>query len=212
MTTDLYARPQDFRTLPRVLHRIAFGTLIALAAFMIADAPANALSPAESYASKAGNQAMKAAWARGSRKAKTAAFLKLIKRYSDIRSVARTSLGPYRKKLPANKTAEYERLVEQFTARLFASYSSSLAGRELQVLRSKRRGSKFIVVDSRITYDSDRRSSPVKWLVFKQGKGFRVADVNIQGIWLSLFIKSKFTSILRKSKGDFRPLFAYLRQ
>ena len=156
---------------------------------------------------------MKAAWARGSQKAKTAAFLKLIKRYSNIRSVARSSLGPYRKQLPANKAAEYERLVEQFTARLFASYSSSLAGRELEVLRSRPRGSRFVVVDSRITYDnSGRRSSPVKWLVHKRGNSFRVADVNIQGVWLSLFIKSKFTSILRKSKGDFRPLFAFLKQ
>ncbi len=209
MTIDQHARHSEGGKFYRIL-AAAIAIFVAVA---FTTSPARALSPAESYASKAGNQAIKAAWARGSQKAKTAAFLKLIKRYSNIRSVARASLGPYRKQLPAGKRKEYERLVEQFAARLFASYSTSLAGRELQVIRSKPRGAKFVVVDSRITYDdTGRRASPVKWLVHKRGKSFRVADVNIQGVWLSLFIKSKFTSILRKSKGDFRPLFAFLKQ
>ena len=195
----------------RGMTRVAAAALAVLFSLAFASPSVSALSPAESLASKAGNQAIRAAWAGGSKQAKTAAFLRLIKRYSNIRSVARNSLGPYRRKLPRNRAAEYDRLVAQFTARVFANYASSFAGREIEVVRSRPRGKRFVVVDSRIVYNGGRRASPVKWLVYN-GKRKRVADVNIQGVWLSAFIRQKFISILRKSKGDFDPLFAFLRQ
>ncbi len=195
----------------RGLTRVAAAALAVVFSIAFASPSVSALSRAESYASKAGNQAIRAAWAGGSKQAKANAFLRVIKRYSNIRSVARSSLGPYRRKLPANRAAEYDRLVAQFTARVFANYASSFAGKKIEVVRSKPRGKRFVVVDSRIVYNGAKRASPVKWLVY-QGKRMRVADVNIQGVWLSAFIRQKFTSILRKSKGDFDPLFAFLRK
>ena len=194
----------------RGMARGAAAALAVLFALALAVSPAGALSPAESYVSKAGNQAIRAALAGGSQQ-KTAAFLRLIKRYSNIRSVARSSLGPYRRKLPVSRAGDYDRLVARFTARVFADYASGFAGREIAVVRSRPRGKRFVVVDSRIVHNGGRRASPIKWLVYN-GKRMRVADVNIQGVWLSAVIRQKFTSILRKSKGDFDPLFAFLKQ
>lgn len=174
-------------------------------------ATASALSAAERFASQAGNQAVATARAGGSEAQLTDRFRNLLRRYSNVRSVASFSLGRFARELPASRRAEFHRLVEDFTARLFAAYASSFAGREVEVLRSNPRSANDIVVDSRIVFADNRNPSPVKWLVSKRGGGYSVHDVNIQGVWLSLHIRSKFTSILQQNDGDFEALFAFLR-
>lgn len=172
----------------------------------------NAMSAEEAFASKAGAHAIQTAAYGGSSQQKIDRFKDLLRKYSNIREVALFSLGKYEKELPASQSKEYFALVEDFTAKLFASYAGNFAGREVQVLRSKPRTANDIVVDSRILYNDDRRPAPVKWLVSKRGSKLNIYDVNIQGVWLSLFIRQKFTGILKQSKGDFTPLFAFLKQ
>ena len=38
----------------------------------------------------------------------------------------------------------------------------------------------------------------------------RVMDVNVQGIWLSLQLRQRFSGQLERSKGDFRSLIDWL--
>jgi phospholipid transport system substrate-binding protein len=170
------------------------------------------LSPAERFASQAGNQAVATARAGGTEAQLTNRFRTLLRRYSNVSSVASFSLGKYARELPAGRRAEFNRLVEQFTARLFAAYAGSFAGHQIEVLRSNPRTVNDIVVDSRIVFADNRNPSPVKWLVSKRRGGYTVYDVNVQGVWLSLYIRSKFVSILKQNNGDFDALFAFLRQ
>jgi phospholipid transport system substrate-binding protein len=170
------------------------------------------LSPAEKFASQAGTQAIATARAGGTDAQLASRFRTLLRRYSNVSSVATFSLGKYARELPATRRAEYNRLVEDFTARLFAAYAGSFAGHQVEVLRSNPRTATDVVVDSRIVFPDNRSPSPVKWLVSKRGGGYTVYDVNVQGVWLSLYIRSKFVSILKQSNGDFDALFAFLRQ
>jgi phospholipid transport system substrate-binding protein len=170
------------------------------------------LSPAERFASQAGNQAVATARAGGTEAQLTNRFRTLLRRYSNVSSVASFSLGKYARELPAGRRAEFNRLVEDFTARLFAAYAGSFAGHQIEVLRSNPRTANDIVVDSRIVFADNRNPSPVKWLVSKRRGGYIVYDVNVQGVWLSLYIRSKFVSILKQNNGDFDALFAFLRQ
>ena len=170
------------------------------------------LSPAERFASQAGNQAVATARAGGTEAQLTNRFRTLLRRYSSVSSVASFSLGKYARELPAGRRSEFNLLVENFTARLFAAYAGSFAGHQIEVLRSNPRTASDIVVDSRIVFADNRNPSPIKWLVSKRGGGYTVYDVNVQGVWLSLYIRSKFVSILKQNNGDFDALFAFLRQ
>lgn len=170
------------------------------------------LSAAERFASQAGNQAVATARAGGTEAELTSRFRTLLRRYSNVASVASFSLGKYAGELPASRKAEFHRLVEDFTARLFAAYAGSFAGHEVEVLRSNPRTATDVVVDSRIVFPDNRNPSPVKWLVSRRGGGYTVYDVNVQGVWLSLYIRSKFVSILKQNNGNFEALFAFLRQ
>ena len=44
------------------------------------------------------------------------------------------------------------------------------------------------------------------------GNGFKVSDVNVKGVWLTISMKDRFSKILSKSKGDFNALFSELRE
>lgn len=198
------------------LRRAAILGAVAVALVATA-APSNAargadLSPAEKFASQAGNQAVASARAGGTEAQLTKRFRTLLRRYSSVSSVASFSLGKYARELPPGRRSEFNRLVEDFTARLFAAYAGSFAGHQVEVLRSSPRSANDIVVDSRIVFADNRNPSPVKWLVSKRGGGYTVYDVNVQGVWLSLYIRSKFVSILKQNNGDFDALFAFLRQ
>jgi ABC-type transporter MlaC component len=43
------------------------------------------------------------------------------------------------------------------------------------------------------------------------GGSYRVQDINVRAIWLSLQLKQRFTSVLKRNKGDFNALFAELK-
>lgn len=174
-------------------------------------ARATDLKGAERFASQAGNQAVATARAGGSEAQLAARFRNLLRRYSSVQSVASFSLGRFARSLPQSRRAEFHKLVEGFTARLFAAYADSFAGSGVEVVRSKPRANS-VVVDSKIIFPGGRSPSPVKWLVSRRGGGYTVYDVNVQGVWLSLYIRSKFESILKSSNGDFDALFAFLRQ
>ncbi|MGH6874008.1 MAG: ABC transporter substrate-binding protein, partial [Aestuariivirgaceae bacterium] len=98
----------------------------------------------------------------------------------------------------------------RYTAGLFTYYIEDFAGSGFDIKSSKPQG-KAIIVDSSIRYEGGT-SSPVKWRVVNIGSGFRVNDVNVRGIWLSLQMRDKFTSVLKQNKGDFEALLDYLRK
>jgi phospholipid transport system substrate-binding protein len=137
-------------------------------------------------------------------------FASLLQRHSDIRSIALFSLGIYQKKLPSGLRSQYFELVMRYAAGFFAYYVDDFAGSGFDVKASKPQG-KAIIVESSIRY-SGGRSAPVKWRVVNAGGGYRVNDVNVRGIWLSLQMQQLFTSVLKRNKGDFPALLDYLRK
>jgi phospholipid transport system substrate-binding protein len=137
-------------------------------------------------------------------------FVSLLQRHSDIRSIALFSLGIYQKKLPSKLRGQYFDLVTRFAAGFFAYYVEDFVASGLDVKSSKPQG-KAIIVDTAIQY-SGGRTAPVKWRVVNIGSGYRVNDVNVRGIWLSLQMQLQFTSVLKRTNGDFEALFKYLRE
>ena len=134
-------------------------------------------------------------------------FIRLLSTHANMNSVAIYSLGPYRRKLPTNMKARYQRLVKAYVAGLFVYYASDFKGRKLTI-RNSRKSGKSTIIDSRIDFPGS--SKPVKWRVYQRGNRYNVTDVNIRGIWLSIQMRQKFTQILKRNKGDFTHLLAFL--
>lgn len=168
--------------------------------------PAIALQPHERFVSRLTRDLMALArQPRGSR----GRFKSILQRHSDIRTVALFALGPYRRSLPQARRREYFALVLDYVAGLFAGYAAEFAGVDVEITGSAPDG-RFIIVNSAIVFAGGRRS-PIRWRLRRARGGYVVSDINVSGVWLSLQLRSQFTSTLGRHRGSFDALFAMLR-
>jgi ABC-type transporter MlaC component len=162
----------------------------------------------EDYVSSVAADVMKIANSGQSKPAMKKRFDSVLSRNVDVNSVAILSLGPYAKALPAGQRGEYISLVRRYIAAFFVYYIDEFKGADFNVKSSSKQG-RFTTIISSIK--SGGGDTPVRWRLVGGGGGFRVHDVNVRGVWLSLALKDRFTDILKRTKGDFGPLFAELR-
>ena len=67
------------------------------------------------------------------------------------------------------------------------------------------------MIKSQLKYD-DGRSVPVTWRLVKRGGGYKIFDVNVDGIWLATTQKTNFVAVLKQNNGDIGALLTYLKQ
>jgi ABC-type transporter MlaC component len=193
--------------------RLFSGTLVALLLGGTSLYPASAraaLEPAETYVSRIADDVMSLANSGQTGKGLQSKFAALMNRYINLRAIANYALGPYRSKIPADKKEEFYRLVATYAAALFAYYVEDFRGTELDILSTDKQG-KFITINSAIKLKGGGREQ-VRWRLVPASGGFRVSDVNLKGVWLTISMRKRFGDVLKKSKGDLEPLFAELRE
>jgi phospholipid transport system substrate-binding protein len=171
----------------------------------LAPSMAFAASSAESYVSKVGNGVIAAA-----RNNSVGQFRSLLRANADIAAIAIYSLGPYRKSLTSDVKSEYYGLVENYIAKVFQQNAKKLAGQGLEVKDTKDAGDS-ILVRSVLNFGGGG-TVPVTWRLVKRGGGYRIFDVNVDGIWLASTQKTNFVSVLKKNNGKMSALLDYLRQ
>jgi phospholipid transport system substrate-binding protein len=182
----------------QIFDRRSFLTL----ALIVAAGPALAADAAEDYVQSVADGVLGAA-----RSGSVARFKSLLRANADIPAIALFSLGSYRKNLAASQQAEYFSLVENFISRVFADHAAKLAGTSLVIKGSQSAGDS-VLVKSQLKGGS---ASAVTWRLVKRSGGYKIFDVNVDGIWLASTQKSNFTSVLKKNNGDISALLAYLR-
>jgi phospholipid transport system substrate-binding protein len=171
----------------------------------LAPSLAMAATSAESYVSKVGNGVIAAARANS-----VSQFRSLLKANADIAAIAIYSLGPYRKSLTNDVRAEYYGLVENYIAKVFQQNAKKLAGQGLEVQGTKDAGDSVLVKS--VLNMGGGGVMPVTWRLVKRGDGYRIFDVNVDGIWLASTQKTNFVSVLKKNNGQISALLDYLRK
>jgi len=139
-----------------------------------------------------------------------ARFAALLNRYINLRGVANYALGPNLKKLPTGKKDEFYQLVSNYAAALFVYYVQDFRGSALDITSTTTQG-KYTTIASAIKLKDGGREQ-VRWRLVPSGGGYKVSDVNLKGVWLTISMKDRFNKVLNKSKGDFDALFSELRQ
>lgn len=198
---------------PRRINRRAFTTAVLGSIFGGAVSyPAvarAAVDPAEVYVSKIADQVMALANSGDSGKSLRGRFASLLARYINLRSIANYALGPYMSKLPAGKREEFYTLVNNYSAALFVYYVGDFRGSKLDITSTSKSG-KFITIQSAIKLKGGGNEQ-VRWRLVSDGGSYRVSDVNLKGIWLTISMKDRFNKVLKSSGGDFGALFKELR-
>lgn len=186
------------------------GLLAAVGAMALGWSAVPAQASAEDYVQGIAKEFMSLANSGQSGKPLKAKFAALLGRYVNLRQIANYSLGIYLKKLPPARTNEFYDLVNNYAASLFVYYVKDFRGTALDIISTTKQG-KFTVIHSAIKLKGGGREQ-VRWRLSASGGGFRVADVNVKGVWMTISMKDRFTKVLNKSKGDFDELFDELRE
>jgi ABC-type transporter MlaC component len=182
--------------------------VLALGSMLLAASPAAAATP-EAYVSSIADDVMALANSGQRGPGLKSKFAALMNRYINLKGVADYALGPYNKKMPAAKRSEFYKLVSNYAAALFVYYVDDFRGTKLEIMSSTKQG-KFTVIQSAITGKGGREQ--VRWRLSSAGGGYRVNDVNLKGVWLTISMKDRFNKVLKSSGGDFDALFAELRE
>jgi phospholipid transport system substrate-binding protein len=169
-----------------------------------------AVDPAEGYVGKIADDVMSLANSGASGPALRDKFISVLNRYVNLPSIAYVALGPYRKELPPGKKDEFYTLFGNYAAALFVNYVDDFKGSDLKIISTSKEG-KFITIASEIER-SGGGSEPVKWRLVPADGGYKISDINVKGVWLTIATKKRFNDVLNRSKGDFEPLFAELRE
>ena len=185
------------------------GLILAAIAGSAAPAFATASTP-ESYVSEIADEVMSLANTGVKGPALRAKFAALMERYINLRNIANYALGPYRKQLPPGRREEFYSLVSNYAAALFVYYLEDFRGSALEIRSTTQQG-RFTLIMSAIRLNGGGREQ-VRWRLVPSGDAYRISDVNLKGVWLSISMKDRFTKVLHRSKGEFDPLFAELRE
>ncbi len=168
---------------------------------------AAALDPAQKYVSNIADDVMRLANSGQGGNGLRNKFAALLNRYINLRGVANYALGPYRSKLPAGKQSEFYRLVSNYAAGLFVFYIKDFRGSGLDIISSSKSG-KFVTIHSAIKPGNEQ----VRWRLAPAGNSFKVSDVNVKGVWLTIAMRDRFNRVLKQSNGNFEALFKELRE
>jgi ABC-type transporter MlaC component len=169
-----------------------------------------AVDPAEGYVGKIADEVMSLANSGTKGTALRGRFASVLNRYVNLRNIANFALGPYRKKLSPGDRNEFYTLFNNYAAALFVYYVDDFKGSELQIISTSKQG-RFITIVSAIKQNGGGREQ-VRWRLVPAGGGYKISDINVKGVWLTIATKKRFGDVLNRSKGDFGALFAELRE
>lgn len=191
---------------PQLTRRVFSGLI--MTGLFAALAPAQAAT-AEDYVTSIAGEVMSLANHGEKSPATRSKFAALLNRYINLKAIADYALGPYARKIPADRRSEFYNLVSNYAAALFVYYLEDFRGSTLEIKSTTKQG-KFTVIQSAIKLKNGG-AEQVRWRLLSAGGGYRVNDVNLKGVWMTISMKDRFSKVLTKSKGDFDPLFAELR-
>ena len=137
-------------------------------------------------------------------------FAALFNRYISIPNISKFALGTSQKDLPAADKAMFYDLVANYAAALFVWFVEDFQGDTLKILEIAVQG-KFTIVDTAIK-GGKLGGEKLRWRISGSDGSYRIADLNVKGVWLSISMKKLFADTLKSSDGDFQALYAKLRE
>ena len=141
--------------------------------------------------------------------AKRARFDELLTDTFDMEGIGRFLLGRYWRLATPEEREAYlkafkESIVYTYTAR-FDDYS----GQKLEVDGSREDG-QFVLVSSRIVDPKGGADVKVEWRLIRQGDDYKVVDVVIEGVSMSVTQRQEYASVIQSNGGEVKALIKAL--
>ncbi len=137
-------------------------------------------------------------------------FAKLFQEGADLERIGRFVLGRYANQMRAeNRLQEYQALFREYVVNIYAARLGQYSGETFEIVGAEATSEKEAVVQSKIR--SGEADFRVNWRVLNSGQGYKVVDVQVEGIWMAIEQREQFTSFINNNNRQVSALIDYLR-
>lgn len=145
-----------------------------------------------------------------SRTQKEREFRTLLRNSFDLKTIGRFSLGQYWKSANDAQRKEYQSLFEDLVVNVYSQRFDDYKGQALKVKGSRSEGAKDTIVNTAIV-DGSGTEFKVDWRVRYKDGSYKIVDVIIEGVSMSLTQRSDFSSVIQRGGGSIDVLIAHLK-
>lgn len=174
---------------------LGLSLVVAPGVFTPGSARAAASCPEAQTADAAG-----AAFLNAGKSASASAFASALRTYTDMNQITLFALGKYRSQLDPSRQAELVNLTSGYVATTLADFALKFRGSAINAIECN--GSTVV---SRMEF-LGKPAKRVQW----RFAGGKVADVNIQNVWLAQLLRDNFNTIISQGGGKIDALYAKL--
>jgi phospholipid transport system substrate-binding protein len=144
--------------------------------------------------------------------AKKHAFYDFVNQVGDVPRITNFVLGRYRRQISPAKYQEFADVFRQYADHVYEERLGDYHGESLAVTGSTMHAPGDVVVSTRITGGSYQGDPVVNWRLLQGAGGWKVVDVQAQGVWLAVVEQQDFTSTLANANGNVDVLIGQLRR
>ena len=145
-----------------------------------------------------------------SQTAKKQQFEKLLRESFDMDTIGRFALGRYWKTATDAQKREYMSLFRRMIVEVYSGRFSDYKGQKFETRGSRPEGEKDTLVTSFII-PGDGPEIQVDWRVRHKDGRYRIVDVIVEGVSMSVTQRSDFAAVIQRGGGDIGVLLSHLR-
>ncbi|MBM3485268.1 MAG: ABC transporter substrate-binding protein [Alphaproteobacteria bacterium] len=139
-------------------------------------------------------------------------FREILRGSFDVPEIGRFVLGRYWRTATDQEKTEYLRLFEDFIVRAYANRFADYSGETFRVLQVVDSTDNDKLVSTEIVQPSGKPPVRVVWRVRGQAGAFKVVDVTVEGISMSVTQRDEFAAVIRSNGGTVAGLLDALRK
>ena len=136
-------------------------------------------------------------------------FRKLLGRKFDMKTIGRFTLGRYWRVSTPQQRTEYQKLFENMVIDVYSSRFSEYEGQRFETRGHRTDGTKDVIVTSFVIPEQGPEIQ-VDWRVrYKKGV-YKVVDVLVEGVSMSVTQRSDFAAVIQRGGGNVSVLIDHL--
>lgn len=143
---------------------------------------------------------------------KKSEFKKLLDASFDLDTIGRFVLGKYWNSATPAQQQEYSRYFKQMVVNVYAGRFGEYKGQKFEVKSVQTVNATDSLVTSFIYPVNGGDPVQVDWRVRQKGGTFKIVDVLVAGVSMSITQRSDFASVIQRGGGDLNVLIDYLKQ
>jgi len=146
-----------------------------------------------------------------SKKQKASKFHSLLNQNFDLDAIGKFAVGRYWRKMTAKQQAEYLSVFKSMLVGVYAARFDEYQGQTVELLNTVVLSKKDTLVKSRIITPKGGPEVPVDWRVRHKNGTYKIIDVMVAGVSMSVTQRSDFSSVIQRGGGDVSVLIDHLK-